>query len=93
MRSLIPVTFTLLERDLILGRHQSNIPIAPLIDEDTFRAARVRKNSVVVKLTLDQIEHLMGFVAGDSNHAEDPLIAQQLDELYFQLESVWASYR
>ena len=35
----VPVEFTLEQRDLILGRHQGNIPLAPLVDEETFQDA------------------------------------------------------
>jgi len=49
----VPVEFTLEQRDLILGRHQGNIPLAPLVDEEDFRAALVKDESVVVKMTLD----------------------------------------
>ena len=89
----IPVSFTVSERDLILGRHQGNIPLAPLIDEETFRLGLVRKDSIIVKMTLYEIEHLMGFVAGDANHTRDRRLAHQLEKLFFKLQSILDSYQ
>ncbi|MEW6440662.1 MAG: hypothetical protein AB1640_06950 [bacterium] len=88
----IPVSFTLSQRDLILGRHQGNIPLAPLVDEETFRAAVVEKNSVVVHMPLYHVEHLMGFVAGDANHTRNRRLARQLDELFLHLQSIVDRY-
>ncbi len=58
----IPVKFTFSQRDIILGKHQGSIPIDPLID-DTFGAGLVKGRSVEIRMTLDEIEELSGFVA------------------------------
>lgn len=84
----VSVEFTLEQRDLILGRHQGNIPLAPLVDEETFRAALVKEDSVVAKMTLDDIEHLLDFVAGDANHTRNRQLKRQLVELSRVLDRV-----
>jgi hypothetical protein len=88
----VPVEFTLEQRDLILGRHQGNIPLAPLVDEETFRAALVKEESVIVKMDLDDIEHLLDFVAGDANHTRNRQLKRQLEELCRVLDRVFHSY-
>jgi hypothetical protein len=88
----VPVEFTLDQRDLILGRHQGNIPLAPLVDEEDFRAALVKDESVVVKMTLDDIEHLLDFAAGDANHARNRQLKRRLGELCDVLDRVLNSY-
>lgn len=89
----VPVEFTLEQRDLILGRHQGNIPLAPLVDEETFRAGIVKEESVVVKMTLDDIEHLLAFAAGDANHTRNRQLKRQLGELCHVLDRVLDSYQ
>lgn len=89
----LPVEFTLEQRDLILGRHQGNIPLAPLVDEETFRAALVKGNAVIVKMNLDDIEHLLDFAAGDANHTRNRQLKRQLAELCRVLDRASDSYR
>jgi len=89
----VPVEFTLEQRDLILGRHQGNIPLAPLVDEETFRAALVKRESVVVKMELDDIEHLLDFAAGDANHTRNRQLKRRLGELCHVLDRVLDSYQ
>jgi len=89
----VPVEFTLEQRDLILGRHQGNIPLAPLVDEQTFRAAIVKGDSVIVKMDLDDIEHLLDFVAGDANHTWNRQLKRQLEELTRILDRVLDSFQ
>jgi hypothetical protein len=89
----VRVEFTLEQRDLILGRHQGNIPLAPLVDEENFRAALVKDESVVVNMDLDDIEHLLGFAAGDANHTRDRQLKRRLAELCDVLDRVLDSYQ
>jgi hypothetical protein len=89
----VPVEFTLAQRDLILGRHQGNIPLAPLVDEETFRAAIVKGDSVIVKMDLDDLEHLLDFVAGDANHTRNRQLKRELTELSRVLDRVLGSYQ
>ena len=89
----IRVKLTFSQRDLLLGKHQGNIPLAPLVDEETFRAALVKDSGVVVPLTLGQIEHLLGFLAMEANHTENPRLATRIDRLYEELENLFHRHK
>jgi hypothetical protein len=83
----IEVAFTLAQRDLILGKNQVGIPIDPLID-DVFRVGLIQGKSVVVKMTLSDIDDLIGFVAFEANHTKDWRLAAQFDKLYSYLDNI-----
>ena len=87
LKEPIDVKFSFSQRDLILGKHQGGFPIAPLID-DNFRTALVQGKAVVVKMTLDEVEELVGFVAAEANHANNRSLEKKYDSLYVYLENI-----
>jgi len=89
---LIPVTFTLEQRDLLLGHTPGSVPVASLIDE-TFRAGVVRGDTVVVKMQLFEIEDLLGCIAFESRHNKNRSIVDALDEIYYPLDALFQAHR
>ncbi len=83
----IKVKLSFDQRDLILGKHQGGIPIAPLID-DNFQTALVKGKSVIVKMTADDIDDLLGFLALEANHTDDSFLEDMYDNLYAYLENI-----
>ena len=87
MNKTIEVVFSFAQRDLILGKDQGGIPIDPLID-DVFRVGLIQGKQVIVKMTLSDIDDLIGFVALEANHTKDRRLAAQFDKLYSYLDNI-----
>ena len=48
--------------------------------------------SITLKMDLDTIEDLQGYVAAEANHTEDPKIEQRLDRLFEKLQGFFDKY-
>lgn len=80
---LVDVRLTPQERDLILDR--------TLIDsemERRLRSATSRGSSLVVQLTLDDVDDLAGHVAAEANHCPEPRVRRVLDAVCDRLASI-----
>jgi DNA-binding MarR family transcriptional regulator len=80
---LVDVRLTLQERKLILER--------TFIDDEMegrLRGATPRGSSLVVRLTLDDVDDLAGHVAAEANHCPEPRVRRVLDGVYERLTSV-----
>ena len=87
MNKTIEVAFSFAQRDLILGKDQGGISIDPLID-DVFRVGLIQGKQVIVKMTLSDIDDLIGFVALEANHTKDRRLAARFDKLYSYLDNI-----
>lgn len=80
---LVDVTLTPQERDLILER--------TLIDDEMegcLRGATARGATLVVRLTLDDVDDLAGHVAAEANHCSEPRVRRVLDAVYDRLAGI-----
>jgi repressor LexA len=80
---LVDVRLTPQERNLILER--------TFIDDEMagrLRGATPRGSSLVVRLTLDDVDDLAGHVAAEANHSPEPRVRRVLDAVYDRLTSV-----
>ncbi len=59
--------------------------------EERVRVARANGTAIMVDLTLDDIDELLGYVAAAANHSEQPVISRQLYSLYDRLAAVEVS--
>ena len=56
--------------------------------EERIRVARANGTAIMVDLTPDDIDELLGYVAAEANHSEQPVIRRQLYALYDRLTAV-----
>jgi repressor LexA len=80
---LVDVRLAPQERDLILER--------TLLDDEMegrLRGATPRGSSLVVQLTLDDVDDLAGHVAAEANHCSKPRVRRVLDGVYDRLTSI-----
>jgi len=54
--------------------------------------AVVKGRKLVVKLTLDDLEEIIGYIAAEANHTDDKKLQKELDHLYERLQSTMESY-
>jgi len=59
--------------------------------EARIRVARANGTAIMVDLTPDDIDELLGYVAAAANHSEQPVIGRQLYALYDRLSAVEAT--
>ena len=83
----VAVRLTPKQRDLIIERTF----IDPEL-ERSLRGAEVEGASVVAKLTLEEIDDLLGHVAAEANHAKEARIRVALDVVYSRLRGVESTY-
>ena len=79
----ISVRLTTRQRDLIL----EHTFIDPEF-EKRLRIAVTEGTSIIVGLTLDDLDELLGHVAAEANHSKDPSLRRHLDTLYDRLRDV-----
>jgi len=83
----VDVSFTQEERTLILEYTLAGPDLT-----DRLRIASTRQKKLVVKFTLDDLDELLGYIAAEANHSEDPKLQKWLDSLHDQLETKMESY-
>ena len=54
--------------------------------------ALVKGRKLVVKLTLDDLEEIIGYIAAEANHTDDKKLQKELDHLYERLQTTMESY-
>ncbi len=83
----IPVRLSPGQRDLILDRTF----IDPELQQH-LRVAEADGASIVVRLSLDDLDDLLGHVAAEANHSKDAKLGKRLDRLYERLRDVGEAY-
>ncbi len=78
--SRVPVRLTLAERDLIREH--------TLYDPSFATIAEVKVKHVVVNMTLDALEDLLGYIAAEANHTDDRKLESKLDRVYDRLQKI-----
>ena len=79
----ISIRLTPRDRDLILNHTYLGGDL-----EGRIRIAPADGSGVIVGLTLDDLDELMGYVAAEANHSTNPRLQKQLDMLYARLRQV-----
>ena len=79
----VPVKVSVAQRDLIDEHTLVEPELLRLLDDGTMGAAEVS-----VRLTLDDLEELIGFVCFEANHTEDRKLQRRLDEISGHLQSI-----
>lgn len=83
----VSVTITPRQRELIVEHTFANPELT-----EPLRLAETKDRQLLVKLTLDDIDELRGYVAAEANHAENKKLQRELDELFQNLTSTMESY-
>lgn len=81
------VPFTQRERSLILEHTFAGPNLT-----DRLRIASTQGTKLLAKFTLDDLDELLGYIAAEANHSEDPKLQKQLDRLYNRLKTKMESY-
>lgn len=84
----VPIRLTLRERALITEHLFCSDP-ATL---DRLKLSLVEGDSIVVRLSLSDLDLLLGDIAAAANHTKSRKLCQELDILYDQIEEVMDSY-
>jgi len=79
----VPVRLSPAQRDLIL----EHAFIDPEL-EQRLRVAEAEGASIIARLTLDDIDELLGSVAAEANHSKDARLRKRLDTIYERLRDV-----
>ena len=56
------------------------------------RMAVVKGKKFIVKLTLDDLDEIIGYIAAEANHTDDKKIQKELDHLFKWLQTTMESY-
>ena len=80
----VPVTLTLLERDLIRDETFCN--------PDFAKCAVAEGEGIRMDLSLDDIEEIQGYVAAEANHTKNPKRRKELDQLFGKLQVFLDTY-
>ncbi len=83
----VDVSFTQEERTLILEYTLAGPDLTHRL-----RIASTRQKKLVVKFTLDDLDELLGYIAAEANHSEDPKLQKRLDSLHDRLKTKMESY-
>lgn len=82
-RQTIRVPFSAAERDLLI---EFDYPVGDLTD--LLKQASARNGVVVVRMDSFELESLLGFVAGEANHTDEPGLERRLDEIFERLDAI-----
>lgn len=80
----VPVTLTLAERDLIKEHTFYDLHFADL--------AEVKGRNIILRMDLDHVEDLQGYVAAEANHTDDRGLEVKLDRIFEKLQKVLDEY-
>ncbi len=83
----VKVFFSAHERDLILEY--------TLADEDAtrlLRVAEIRDGKILARLTLDDLDEIIGYVAAEANHTSNKKLEDELHALFCRLQDELQSY-
>ena len=56
------------------------------------RMVVVKGKKLIVKLTLDDLDEIIGYIAAEANHTDDKKLQKELDHLYERLKTTMESY-
>jgi hypothetical protein len=80
----ISISLTLRERDLI-QKHTT-------YDPDFAALAEIKNNKIQIKLSLDEIDEVHGYIAAEANHCDDRKLEKELDSLCEKLKKIEDSF-
>lgn len=80
----VPVTLTLAERDFLLEH--------TLCDPHFADLAEVNEKNIVLRMDLDHVENLQGYVAAEANHCDDRGLQEKLDRVFDKLQKILDKY-
>ncbi len=83
----VDVSFTQGERTLMLEYTLAGPDLT-----DRLRVASIRGRNIVAKFTLDDLDELLGYIAAEANHSEEPKLQKRLDSLHDRLKTKMESY-
>jgi repressor LexA len=79
----VPIRLSPVQRDLILEHTFIDLEL-----QQRLRVAEADGGSIVARLTLDDLDDLLGHVAAQANHSKDARLRKRLDTIYERLRGV-----
>ena len=79
----VSVRLSPVQRDLILEHALIDLEL-----EQRLRAAEADGASIIARLTLDDIDELLGFVAAEANHSKDARLRKRFETMYERLRDI-----
>lgn len=83
----VPLELSDRERQIVVEK-----TFAPDELTDRIRLAPVSKKGAKVAFTLDDWEHLQGYIAAEANHCEIKSLAKELDGLFDRIQGILENY-
>ena len=83
----IEVLLSHAERDLILEHTFAGPNLTARM-----QMASVKGTRLAIDYTLDDLDELLGYIAAEANHAENPNLVKQLDKLWDRLNKKMEAY-
>lgn len=83
----VPVAFTPRERALVIDHTFAGLELT-----EPLEAARLTRGGYTVRLSLDDLDDLLGHVAAEANHCKSKSLRKELDSLFARLQDEMESY-
>lgn len=83
----VEVSFSARERDLILEYSMGDEEVIRFL-----RVAETRDGQILAKLTLDDLDELIGYIAAEANHTSSRRLEKELHALFGRLQDEMQSY-
>jgi hypothetical protein len=83
----VAVVFTARERQLIIEHTFAGPEVVEPLEQ-----GRPRGGRYTLRLTLDDLDDLLGYVAAEANHSRSKALQKELDTLYERLQAEMESY-
>ena len=84
---LIPVRLYIEEKDLIMDETSADPDLT-----NRLQTTKQVSDAVVVYYTLEELEDLLGYIAAEANHCNNPKVQNILDLLYRKIDDILDSY-
>ena len=83
----VEVRFTTQERDFILDHTLVDGEVIRLL-----RLAEIRNGQILARLTLDDLDEIIGYIAAEANHTSNKRLEKELGALFGRLQDELQSY-
>lgn len=83
----VPISISAGERDLIKEHTFIDLELKEILDH-----ARKTRKGLIIDITLDDLDELLGFIAAEASHTKDADLERALDEIYDRLSAIEARY-
>jgi hypothetical protein len=83
----IPVRLSIKDRDLVLEH-----TLIDTVHIELLKSAKPQRDAITVYLTLEDLDDILGYIAFEANHTDDPKLEATLDQVYDRLTEIESMY-